>query len=723
MKLAGLTVGVALIVGSARPQDDDLAPGAIFVSSRDYATRSVDAWTAEFERSELSSHDALWSVVRHGDSAATRSKLLDWADRTKDASRRIDIDAVLHHWGVEHLCAQDFDTRFEDALLPEVEESDASDEELLAALEHEDASVCSAAAVRLARRERTIDVALRRIVRELFTRTQGKWADSASLVAIARPTPGVDGESDDTIGPWARALRHAQGFAGSAADRAVGRLLVAADTDDASRLFLLRQVGFSPGADAGVVARALDPCLGRDDEIGATARWIVRNVALPQRELGRRPLRHEDLHDARGAMPDALGGVGREVGIALGRFVQSAARAGTLSPEDLTEFAALLASSPAIAEAMTPVLEELVRDDSTLSAVALGVATHAGLETPFLRDAVLAFWKLCDGRSADAMAWAPCLREASEEIRAEIRAAYRRSSPATKPAFLSVFLGNGMIDADEEPALRELVERVTSPIGSLGDDEWTKLYDEGLVGMFDEIPFVPHRINVLRLAVSLRTARRSGDGEAAADFTRALLDRVRGGLAPGGAPSFSELDGVTFRVLADLDVGDPGFDRACVEYLVRRNGSERKPYADFVRRYLVTRRLPLELSPLVFREYNFFASDAHDLDLLAAQGELALETIARWPRLEPTDSIDGPRIPIREYQRRLSVTRLTPRQLADLAFAARWAVAVDRARVFELVAQHRLDTTAIREAIDAATADLDERVRNAAQEARRALGP
>lgn len=722
MKLTGRVVGVALFVAAPQAQDDDLAPGAIFVSSRDYATRSVDAWSAEFERSEFTAHDALWSVVRHGDSPETRARLLDWADRTKDASRRVEIDAVLHHWGVEHLCAQDFDTRYEDALFPDIEDSAETDDELLAALDHMDASVCLPAAVRLARRERTIDVALRKIVRELFTRTQGQWADSASLVAQAGTLVDAGGESDDEIAPWARALRHAQGFAGSAADRAVGRLLVAPESDDALRLFLLRRVGFSPSADASEVARALVPCIDRDDEIGGVARWILSSVALPRLAWSVSVLRHEDLHDERATNPDALGDVGDDVGIALGRFVRSAAAAGTLSPERLVVLAPLIASSSSIAEAMTSVLEDLVREDSALSTAALFVGTHAGLETPAIRDAVLAWWKACDGRSS-ALAWAPCLREPSEEVRAEIRAAYRRSSPATNRAFLPVFLGNRMSDADEEPALREIAERMTSSIAIDEREAWATFYDAGLGGTFDELSFVPHRTNVLRLAVSLRTARRRGDEEGAANLTRALLDGVRSWLAPAGASSFSELDAVAFRVLADLDVGDPGFDRACVAYLVRRNGSERKPYADFVRRYLVTRRLSLELSPFVFRETNFFASDPRDLDLLAAQGELALETISRWPRLTPTDSLYGPRIPIQDYERRLRVTRLTPRQLDDLALAARWAVAADRARIFNVVAGHRLDAKGIREAIDAAKSDLDERVRIAAQEASRALGP
>jgi hypothetical protein len=652
------------------------------VPSIEFASRPLSAWCDEFEGSGHLSHDALWCVYWHGPDDTITTKLVEWLAVTPSESIRAELEVILHHRGIPHPCTQRglddlaFDIARPDLATPTLE--------LQAALDSRDPGRVLDAASALVRRDEDAAFA----VRSVLMRTA---MDPLLVRAL------VD-------------------FAGMPADRAICDLLDDLHVDFAVKEHVLTTIGFSVGANVDVVATTLARFASRADAIGATARRRFVDVLF-----GEDPWRDWNAADGdtlhfvahwpkRTRIEDS--NAARMFGDALAHWL--AALPATSCP-DASEFWLVLEAarrSDAIARSITPALLPWLEESPERATFARGILAHAGCIDAALQDAVAKYWNARADDSTNADGVAPCLREYAAPTWTAFERAFASASDDDRARCMLPLADAGKLDGNREPLARASIDAAAKARAFGAGWSGSHLFELGARGTFEVVDGASDLTNIYRLAITARTLRDSG-GDPSKPLHQ-LQDILRTTPEPQGVFGFTDTYAWGFDVMSKLAMGTPEFDRWCVDWLVR-DGDD-KYHEEDIAAYLATRELAAELRPFVFHARGMFV-DTLFPDLFVRQGELALETLARWPRLRVESRWKGsPRLDLSGLERILRLTALTPADHHDLARAMRHCIAVDRLEALRFVKRHGLASDELRAAIAAARTDCDDRVRALAQE-------
>lgn len=659
-----------------------VVPSAPFLPSVEFATRPRSAWCDAFEASGHQSHDALWCVYWHGPDEAASAKFVEWLAATPSDAIRAEIEVILHHRGIAHPCTQrGLDDLAFDLVRPD---TGAPTLDLQAALDSRDPGRILDAASALVRRNEDPEFAVRCVLQ--------RTAMDPTLV---------------------RALVD---FAGMPADRAICDLLDDLHVDFAVKEHVLTKFGFSVGVDVGVVAATLARFAMRDDAIGATARRRFVDVLF-----GEDPWRDWDAADGdtlhfvahwpkRTRIEDS--NASRMFGDALAHWL--AALPATSCP-DASEFWLVLEAarrSDAVARSITPTLLPWLQDGPERATFARGILAHAGCVDAALQDVAARYWRACADDPANAGGVMPCLREYAPPTWSAFERAFAVASDDDRARRMLALADAGKLDGDREPLARASIDAAAKARAFGAGWIGSHLFELGARGTFEVVDGASDLTNIYRLAITARTLRDSGGDPT--EPLHQLLDILRTTPEPQGVFGFTDTYSWGFDVLSKLAMGTPEFDRWCVDWLLRDEAN--KYHEEDVTMYLGTRELAAELRPQVFHARGMFVETLFP-DLFVKQGELALETLARWPRLRVESRWKGsPRLDLSGLERILRVTALTPADHHDLARAMRHCIAADRLEVLRFVKRHGLVSDELTAAITAARADCDERVRALAKE-------
>lgn len=671
----------AIAVSQTQTAAPDSAP---FLPSFEAASRPLLDWIERFEGSGFADHDALWCVAWHPDSSQTSERFRDWLGQTQDDRIRRDLEAILHHREIEHECtleampAASFDPTIQ---APEVPVTEA-----LLELDSLDRNTTLLAAKSLIRAR----VEVPRVARTLVTRPD---------LSATRVRPLLE-------------------LIGLEADRALCHELTDPNQSPVRLASLLKELAFTSSVEPEDVAPTLAWLAARRElEMSYVAELALAKLAslVVQTNLWRETTLesafefHLYVHATR-REPIPSSTAARELGACLASRLRSLPGRATPRNAECNLIVLACARSPDVAAAVEPILRDWLVDTSARRSLAASVLTHAGIVAPDLDEAVAYFWDgwQFDGDSTSpTTAWSiPCPRSMSNATRQALTNAFDRSSPQARFEFCLSFESCGRIDSSHDPQVAAMLEALNSDPRAQTAFYWSHLIDFGFHAELDVDPAATPVANLYRLGMTV--IHRESLALDSRDAKARLLDYFIALPEPPGAYGYTDTTIWGLDLIRRLLPTEPDFDRWCVEWLV--HGDPWKYHAEEFARFLETRELRAADRALVLHPSGAFVPPVFP-DLAARQGEVALETVALWPRLIVHDSGDAvPRFDCSGIERLLRITKLADSDLFDLASGLRFGIARDRIEILELIERHRLDHSILRSAIEHAVHDCDSRV-------------
>lgn len=683
-------------------------------------SQPLDEWLRRFDGSGGSSSKALWCIFYRDDgSERVRNTLRQWYRNGSDETVRKEILAILTHWGVavdEPVQPEEAPVLWRDRadyplstrpFTPPFAPLDGDLAMLHGALGGEDRVARARAALALIRGPQDVDLVVQTLVRARFAETKGTWRGRLLQ---------ADGPSLDIAEITGHALEWCIEFAGDAADAALVALVQDPTTSDDVRRFVLRQVPFSRHQDARLLGTALLPLMSRDDEIGRRA--LQRLVQAHRGDASAFEPRFKptnwdifvEWRQERIADPD----VEDLLANALAARLQIELRQDTLSTEFVDDALWLATRSEHVRARIVPLLVPLLAREDALGDDILYALASLGEHGAAVRRRYVKALDAMEDLDHEGLGRIPCLVKHDDRTLAALERLYHRIEARTPLAY-PLFVG-GLLRPDGPALGREFLAWCEEHGGSV----WSPLYALGLRGepMVQEtdLPMV----RMMKHAIAIRTRQEQGRDATTAPI-EALLAELRDGKPVGNDGTWANTLSAGFSVVGKLGIASPEFLNWSLAFMLDALHYHQSEVAEMLTHYSLDRRQQAVLCQV---EY-FFGIEGH-VEVLARQGECSLERVAKIRELLSHSYGDyrtrAQRIDLDVLAAVLRITRLTIQEQAWLAAALEGGLCTDRVRALELIHTHRLDTPALRAAVDHAAINVDSRVRFAAAQVREGWG-
>lgn len=696
----------------------------LFLPAFEYKTKSLTEWASIFEGGGEGSGDALWCIYYWDDRSdpvceVLRSRLGEELDPEVVG----DIEAILNHWGVEHVQRRvpsvprpewiDDGEGFALQTIPfspPIPPLDRGTEDLLAALEGNDAVNQARAAIALIGHEPHVERAVHALVRSLARDPEwwsGRTPENPPRSVLARDVLGL-------------ALEWCIEFAGTAADQALIRLLADEKAGDDLRRFILEKVSFSTHSEVGVFGPTLLELSARDDDVGDLAVLKALFMVLGWNwDIGHLPGHGTPYRSA--SWPVSVSGLDAPaeedlIASALTHYLTRRIRSGTLRVENVRDSIGAFVFSARVRERIAPTLWSLTERADDVGVAALYGLCWAGVDTPDLRRRYIEVIDRVRDVSDATIRWIPCLATHNGATRSALERLYARAASMDRSAFLWPFAIGGLLD----PGVSEVGQRFLDDLVDSTDSLWFRLYGLGYRGEPAVRDSDGPMDRLMKHAIAVRTMREQGKDPATR--IEALLEILRKSEEPYGRKAPSEDHFHTgYWIVRDLDLADREFLDASLEFMLDTKGFHQRSTARMLHAYPLDRR-----QQAILCQASSYHGVRHFWPVLAAQGEASLERVGEIRALMAEGVRDfrarSPRLDLDILAAVLQITRASVQEESWLAKALRSGVCADRVTTLDLIRTHRVDTPAIRRGVKAAIRDVDSRVREAAVAASLELG-
>jgi hypothetical protein len=689
MPLLPTTLILVATLGASFSPNDVLAEKLL--PAIDYASKEPKEWLAELQAGGGRSRDALWCLFhsyREGAvPEATIATLREYLERTSSSPIRRDLETILTQWKVsysleseaedhpgggekeidEELAMSLLPVEREDVFLVPLEDSKATTAELHISLESTDPRAQATAAIELGLRRENVEQVVRQLVASM--NAAGEPGGDGSIFWLLT----FGGESRIAV-----PLECARGYAlsrvlssvGSAAADALLEIVADSELEEELRRCALTSLLHTSG-DGWLesLARFEQPTDEMGDEIEqGLLRTLARRARYPLSAADERPSLAERL---------------------LVEKLVSAWSAGDADVE-LVEFTGQAgAHSVIVRERLRPQLIAHLTGGDPLERFALYWLANWGHSGQEIRAAYLRVLGATEPDAGSFLKRLPLLRDHDEDTLAALRRVFEAADDKT--LFIEPLGCAVLLDAETEPMIRTLLAALPMDDHRL----WRQAFQAGFEAKLAHDPQAAPDVQPFRLGITIRAARSAGrdfesERRALLELLHARDEEYETSHPPLHAVEVIDelqLTGPEFidwslGVLADDWIRDSDLHWAVARSLIDVELS----FAQRARLY----HLDLPEEPEV--EY---------LQLLARQGSGAIEWAGALRRLAE----EGYLIAL-NYA--LEMARFGPRDERILIGALADTDTDGRLVALEIVAEHHLDTPALRLAIAGAREDGDE---------------
>lgn len=737
-------------------------PKQIFLPALEFSKKSVGEWTADFEKSAGTSIDPLWCIYYYGDRSKTGRDFLElWLHKSPPNVQR-EIEAILVHWNVMHeplppqwLTEQSGGVTDREAVeracvekgLPldvlshssEELEGDLyrppsglfpyptrllelPDETLVKHLHGDDRVAQAEAAVSLIVRDRSVADVLMTLTKRVFDERDAPRKSTFTRSTMATDGPNFklqfepgrrDVDANIQLFDTAAITRHALQWISEFCAADVVRVFSDVLKDESSSLEYRRwlvetpfesPIPFYDHRRAHPLIGVLAELARRPDELGDAAFKQLSSLA----GLDPRVRAGVDwtFHSEQMRMP--LDDASFEATLAelLELRLRQAPERGRIDAVQVALAGALCLRSPLARERAQAHLHALIQRGDAVGLEALRALCHLGVSDDEIRAQYVARLDALDASSRGSLESIPCLQVHDPRTLAALERIWRKAQ--VKDDLLQALSAGGLMDSRTSWMAREyaasLEAREFAP--------WYLLFGAGFRGLVPLAPADCKAARVDKLAINLRTKRELGEDTTAE--AREILAILHAPYDKEGATGPRDFYYHGIGMVDDL--GLDFLDRAdwCLSILLDRDHWEK--HVGLACRQLEKLTLDRRQQALLCKAADSIYGGFRETKVFARQGAAAIERAARIRR-------DAQRWnSLAKLRDLLAITAPAATDIRMLCAALTRGGVRDREEALSLISDIHVDSPDVRKALDTATSDRDEFVRDAARKLKTVRG-